>query len=111
MQSITAVVAQAYGRPLEAVLRFKYLGRVLTASDDNWLAVFGNPRKARRRWTWMLRILRWKGSDPWEYGKFYKAVVQPTLLFGAEIWVMSARIGRTLGGLHHKVACRMEKMQ
>ena len=92
-------------------MRFKYLRRVLTASDDNWLAVFGNPRKARRRWTWMLRILRWKGADPWEYGKFYKAVVQLTLLFGSEIWVMSTRIGRTLGGLHHKVACRLAKMQ
>ena len=106
-----AVVFQIYGHPLSTASSFKYLGRVLTASDDNCPEVFGNPRKARRRWTWMLRILRWKGSDPWEYGKFYKAVVQPTLLFGAEIWVMSARIGRTLGGLHHKVACRMKKMQ
>ena len=70
MHRITAVAAQAYVRPFEAVLRFIYLGRVLTTSDDNWPAVFGNPRNAWRRWTWMSRILRWEGADPWEPGKF-----------------------------------------
>ena len=30
---------EAYGEPLENVTAFRYLGRVLTARDDDWLAV------------------------------------------------------------------------
>ena len=48
---------QVYRRPLKTLLEFKYFGRVLTASDDNWLAVFGNLRKALRLWAQMLRVL------------------------------------------------------
>ena len=39
----------AYGKPMEAVLEFRYLGRLLTAMDDDWPAVAGNIRKARVR--------------------------------------------------------------
>ena len=42
--------------------------------------------------------------------KFYKTVVQAPLLFGAETWVVSPRTGRTLGGFHYRVACRMAKI-
>ena len=34
-QASMVVTLQAYGRPTETVEVFKYLGRVLTASDDN----------------------------------------------------------------------------
>ena len=42
-----AVDFQAYGRPLDLVPEFKYLGRMLTASDNNWTVVVVNLRKAR----------------------------------------------------------------
>ena len=48
---------QAYGITLEVVLEFKYLGRVLTDSDDRWADVTGNLSNARRQWEQMLRIL------------------------------------------------------
>ena len=35
----------AYGKPMEAVLEFCYLRRLLTATDDDWLSVAGNIRK------------------------------------------------------------------
>ena len=38
----------AYGAPLENVKSFKYLGRVMTAGDDDWHAVVGNLCKARK---------------------------------------------------------------
>ena len=41
-------VFEAYGAPIDSVLELKYLGRILTATDDNWPAVVGNHRKARR---------------------------------------------------------------
>ena len=52
-----------------------------------------------------------EGEDPCTSGTFDKAVVQATLLFGLETWVMTPRIGSTLGEFHHKVDHRMEKMQ
>ena len=33
---------EAYGEPIKNVLNFKYLGRVLTVGDDDWIAVVGN---------------------------------------------------------------------
>ena len=36
----------AYGRPLEMVSSFRYLGRILTGMDNNWTAVVGKLKKA-----------------------------------------------------------------
>ena len=36
-----------YGTQMRSVTEFKYLGRVLTSTDDDWPAVAGNIRKAR----------------------------------------------------------------
>ena len=73
----------AYGKPLETVLTFKYLGRVITAGDYDWPAVAGNLVKARKSWGWMSRILIREGADKRVSGNFFKAVVQAVLLFGA----------------------------
>ena len=35
----------AYGKQMKAVTDFRYLGRLLTATDDDWTAVAGNIRK------------------------------------------------------------------
>ena len=35
LRDITEISFEAYGKPLETVLTFKYLGRVMTAGDDN----------------------------------------------------------------------------
>ena len=102
---------RAYGRPLEAVSEFKYLGRLLTASDYDWPEVVGNLRKAQMWWLRMSRILGLGLACPRKYGKFYKSVVKEALLFKENIWVISPRIGRTLGGFHHRVDFRMENIQ
>ena len=57
MQEIAERAFQAYGRPLVIVTLFKYLGRLLTAVDDNFLVVVGNLRKAQKSWTWLTRLL------------------------------------------------------
>ena len=98
---------QAYGRPLVAVAEFKYLGKFLTVSDDNWPALVGNVRNASKQWAQMSRIIGQELMDPQTSGNFYKGVVQATILFGAESWVMSPRIGRALGGFQCRLARRM----
>ena len=43
----TVVTFEAYGRPLEMVALFKYLIRIIRASDDDWSAVVHNLRWAQ----------------------------------------------------------------
>ena len=38
---------EAYGALIKSVSEFKYLGRILTAKDDDWPEVIGYLRKAR----------------------------------------------------------------
>ena len=54
----------AYGVQMRAVTEFKYLGRVLTNTDDDWPAVAGNIRKAQANWGQLARILGREGADP-----------------------------------------------
>ena len=60
----TTVNFQAYGRTLVAVAEFKYIGKVLTDSYDDWPEVVGNLRKAWKRWGRMLGILERGGGRP-----------------------------------------------
>ena len=66
------------------VSEFKYLGRVLMASDDDWPVVVGYLGKARKWWTRMSRILGWDGEPPRTLGNFYSGMGQATLLLGTE---------------------------
>ena len=54
----------AYGKQMRAVTEFKYLRRVLTNTDDDWPAVYGNIRKARANWGRLARVLGREGADP-----------------------------------------------
>ena len=57
LQEILERDFQASWEPLETVTSFKYLGRVLTVGEDDWMAVAGNLRKARKSWMQMTKIL------------------------------------------------------
>ena len=43
---VTSRAFSAYGRPLEMVPSFRYMGRVISATDDDWLASIRNLAKA-----------------------------------------------------------------
>ena len=55
----------------------------------------------------MTRILRREGTAPKISGFFFKSVFQLVLLFGAETWVVTPRMGRVLGGFHDQVEKRL----
>ena len=84
LREISEQAFEAYGEPLECVMAFQYLGWVLTAGDDDWLAVVGNLGKSRKSWGRLSQILSQEGADPKVLGHFYKAVLQAVLLFNAE---------------------------
>ena len=102
---------EAYGKQLEAVPSFKYLGRIMTVGDDDWPAVAGNLVKARKSWGRLTRILSREGADKRISGMFFKAVVQQVLLFGAETWVLTPRIERALDSFMHGAARRIMGIQ
>ena len=60
----------AYGTQMRAVTEFKYLGRVLTNTDDDWPAVAGNIKQARENWGRLARILGREGADPKRHAVF-----------------------------------------
>ena len=105
------VAFQSYGIPLDTATEFKYLGRVFTVSYGNCPEVVENLWKARSRWSQLSSILVREGADPRTSVFSYKAVLQATLLFGLETWVMNPRIGMAIGGFNHRVDHRLVLIQ
>ena len=101
----------AYGKQMREVTEFRYLGRVLTATDDDWPAVAGNIRKARVSWGRLVRVLGREGADPKVSRSFYTAVTQQVLLFGAESWVLTKKMEPALESFQGRVARRMTGRQ
>ena len=97
----------AYGTKMRAVTEFKYLGRVLTNTDDDWPAVAGNISNARVNWGRLASILGREGADPKVSRSFYTAVTQQVLLFGAELWVLTKRVESALDAFQGRVSQRL----
>ena len=91
---------------MEAVSEFRYLGRLLTATDNEWPAVAGNTRKAWVSWGRLARVLGREGADPKVSRSFYTDVTQQVLLFGAETWVLTRNMESSLDALQGRVARR-----
>ena len=102
---------EAYGEQLQTVPRFKYLGMILTEGDDDWLEVAGNLEKARKIWGRLQGILSREGATKRVSCNFFKRVVQQVLLFGAETWVASPMMERTLSAFIHGAAISLTGRQ
>ena len=100
---------EAYREPLKNVTAFKYLRRVLTAGDYDWLAVLGKLGKAIKSWGRLLRILSQEGTYPKVSGHFLKVVSQAVLLFGEDTWVLTPRMERSLDIFQNRVARRITR--
>ena len=48
---------EVYGKQIQSVPRFKYLGRFLTEGDDEWPEVAGNLENSRKSWGRLQGIL------------------------------------------------------
>ena len=97
-REVTSRVFSAYGHPLEMVAYFKYMGRVILATNNDWKAVARNLSRAKTVWSRMSRILSRDGATPRASGFFFKAMIQAVLLFGADTWVPPPPHGQGPGG-------------
>ena len=89
---------------LEVVPSFRYLGRIMTATDSDLLAVRTNLLKAKAQWGKIARVLCHSGVPPRVMGYFYKTIVQAVLLYGSETWALSRRMLKLLESFHHHCA-------
>ena len=101
----------AYGQPMEPALEFRYLGWLLTATDDDWPTVAGNIKKARISWGCLARVLGREGADPKVSRNFYIAVTQQVFLFGAETWILTKNMESALDAFQGRVARKLTGRQ
>ena len=95
----------------EGVDSFKYLGRILHHTDEDWPAVCRKIWRARQVWGRSGKLLSRYGVDPIILEKYYRAVVQAVLLFGSETWVLTAEIMQNLEGVHVVFLCQITGMK
>ena len=74
-RAVTSSSFSAYGHPLDMVTSFKYLERVISATEDDWSEVVRNLAKAHTLQQRLTRILSRKGAAPQLSGFFFKSVV------------------------------------
>ena len=106
-RAVTSRAFSAYGRPIDMVLFFKYLRRVPSAADYDCLEVVKNLVKLQTVSRRMSRITSREGEGPRVSIFFFKSVVQLVLIFVAETWVVTPRMGRVLGGFQDHMAWRL----
>ena len=80
--------------------RFKYLGKLLDRSYEDWPAVLHNISKARQVWGWLGKLLMREGAEPTVSEKIYRAVVKAVLLFGTDTWVLMETMFQQLEEAH-----------
>ena len=93
-----------------AVSLFRYLGKMLSSTADDWPAVECNLRKAQGKWVWLAKKLVRDGVEKRTTGRFYVAVVQSVLLFGFEKWFLTSRLEKSLKGFHYWATQQMAVM-
>ena len=94
----------SYGKELERVKVFKYLGQLLAFNDNDTHKIRANLMKARKVWARVSCVLQLEKSSPRVCGMFYEATVQVVLLFGSESWNLSPTTVKCLEGFHLKAA-------
>jgi Reverse transcriptase (RNA-dependent DNA polymerase) len=78
-----------FGETIENVHEFKYLGRIITDTDDDKPTVTHNLNKAGKAWGQIYRLLSHeKKRNLKAVVSVYRAIIQAILLYGSETWVL-----------------------
>jgi hypothetical protein len=92
------------GTELEHVQQFKYLGRPISATSNDQVAINYNLQRAKKQWGRIANILRREGAEPKTMGNFYRSIIQSVLLYSSETWQTNAQQLESVVAFHHKVA-------
>ena len=87
--------------------QFKYLGRPLYQTDNDWTEVRQNIKQAHKVWGRLVKILQREKAYIKVLDIFYRAVVQLVLLFGSESWFLSEETEKMVEGAHTGFLCQI----
>ena len=79
---------------------FKYLGRPLDQTDDDWPAIRRKIKQARTVWERLGKLLIQEGADTRVAEMFYREVVQAVLLFVSDTCLISSGMERKVEVTH-----------
>ena len=88
------------GKQIDRVREFRYLGRVFSDNDDDTTCIKINIRNARQKWNSLASILKREGANSICMARFYLAVVQAVLLYGADSWTITEQNMKLLRSFH-----------
>ena len=74
---------------IEKVKSFKYLGLMVNVKNEDWMTISFNLRKAKSQWGRFQKVLLYTTLSPHTEENFYKYILQSTLLYVSETWVVS----------------------
>jgi Reverse transcriptase (RNA-dependent DNA polymerase) len=78
-----------FGETIENVHDFKYLGRIVTDTDDDKTTVIHNLNRAGKAWGQIHRLLsQEKKRNLKAVVSVYQAIIQAVLLYSSETWVL-----------------------
>ena len=83
---------------MEGAEKFKYMGRTLDQTDDDWPEVRQKIMPARLVWGRLETLLKWEGVVPKVSAILYRTVTQEVLLFGSETWIIFVAMDRKVEG-------------
>ena len=88
------------GALVEGVENFKYLGRPLDQTDDNWTTIRQNIKQERTVWESLGKLLIREGKYTRVEAMFYRKVAQAVLFFDLETWVILEVTERKVEGTY-----------
>ena len=88
-------------------MTFRYLGRTLDQTDDDWTYVWRNTMRARLVWGILGKLLQREGEEPRALAIFYRVVVQAILLYGSEAWILLLKMERNVEWIHTGLLCQI----
>ena len=89
---------------VQQVTKVKYLGRMMTNDNQDFIAAQVNLERAKKRWNSLRRIATSKNANPRIMKEIYCATMIPILLYWSETWNITERIKQMLEVFHHKVS-------
>ena len=96
--------------PLEKMEAFPYLGRTVVLKNSDLFALYGNLRKAQRRWVVVANVLTKTGMTVRSQALMYKVVAHRVIIYSSKSWVVMKAMLKMLEGFHHWVARRIAGM-
>lgn len=94
-----------FNEEIEVVKEFKYLGRIVTDTDEDKATVLHNLNKAARTWGYLNRLLtKEKERSIKVVTSVYRTIIQALLLYGSETWVLSQKTLHKLEVFHRRCA-------